>query len=155
MSIVKEELNKKKLRGGYYTPKDLTKFICDWAIDSDSDKILEPSCGDGNFLESALERLKSLNSDDEGIVNNLTGIELISKETNKAKDRLKEFRISNSSIINSDFFHHVQSNPDQKYDVVVGNPPFIRYQNFPEEHRALAMDLMYGLGFKPNRLTLF
>ncbi|HYL06446.1 MAG TPA: SAM-dependent methyltransferase, partial [Thermoanaerobaculia bacterium] len=36
---------------------------------------------------------------------------------------------------------------------VIGNPPFIRYQTFPEPHRGLAMTIMAQLGLRPNRLT--
>lgn len=39
------------------------------------------------------------------------------------------------------------------FDAVLGNPPFIRYQNFPEGHREVAFDLMRRAGLHPNRLT--
>ncbi len=37
--------------------------------------------------------------------------------------------------------------------MVIGNPPFIRYQNFPEEFRKIAFRLMQRAGLHPNRLT--
>ena len=40
-----------KLRGGYYTPQAITEFICKWIINKNTKNILEPSCGDGNFLK--------------------------------------------------------------------------------------------------------
>ncbi|HNG04640.1 MAG TPA: Eco57I restriction-modification methylase domain-containing protein [Nitrospira sp.] len=39
------------------------------------------------------------------------------------------------------------------YDVVIGNPPFIRYQAFPEPARSRAMDMMAQAGLKANKLT--
>ncbi len=36
---------------------------------------------------------------------------------------------------------------------MIGNPPFIRYQNFPEEQRRIAFSLMVRGGLHPNRLT--
>ena len=39
-----------KLRGGYYTPTPISEFLAKWAIRNPSDRILEPSCGDGNIL---------------------------------------------------------------------------------------------------------
>jgi adenine-specific DNA-methyltransferase len=36
---------------------------------------------------------------------------------------------------------------------VIGNPPFIRYQSFPEAHREIAIRMMNDLGLKPNKLT--
>ncbi len=45
-----------KLRGGYYTPKPIADFICRWAIRSATETVLEPSCGDGNFIEASIQR---------------------------------------------------------------------------------------------------
>ena len=45
-----------KLRGGYYTPQAITEFICKWIINKNTKNILEPSCGDGNFLKAIGER---------------------------------------------------------------------------------------------------
>jgi len=39
------------------------------------------------------------------------------------------------------------------YDAVVGNPPFIRYQDFAEVHRSPAFRLMQAAGLRPTRLT--
>ena len=41
----------------------------------------------------------------------------------------------------------------KRFDAVIGNPPFIRYQNFPEEHQKIAFQLMRQAGLNPNRLT--
>ena len=49
-----------KLRGGYYTPPELATWLCQWAIRSKDDQILEPSCGNGIFLSAAIRRLKEL-----------------------------------------------------------------------------------------------
>jgi adenine-specific DNA-methyltransferase len=153
MGLVKEKVDKQKLRGGYYTPEVLSDFICDWAINSADDTILEPSCGDGNFLESAAKKIKSLTSVSDDFSPNITGVELVTEEAEKAKERLQKYGIDSSVVSNTDFFHQVKSNVETRYDVIVGNPPFIRYQNFPEEHRTLAFELMNELGFSPNRLT--
>ena len=54
MGLVKDKLSAEKLRGGYYTPKAITDFLCRWSIDDKTQTVLEPSCGDGNFIESAI-----------------------------------------------------------------------------------------------------
>src|SRR4029077_12524112 len=38
-------------------------------------------------------------------------------------------------------------------DVVIGNPPFIRYQHFAEAQRTVAFKLMNQVGLHPTRLT--
>jgi adenine-specific DNA-methyltransferase len=41
-----------KLRGGFYTPEPIADFILRWGINGSKNyDILEPSCGDGVFLE--------------------------------------------------------------------------------------------------------
>ena len=87
-----ENASKEKLRGGFYTPKPITDFILKWAINGSKDSdILEPSCGDGNFLKS----LKS-----EGFLyNSVTAIEYDPLEAAKAKS----IELSNSEVINEDF----------------------------------------------------
>lgn len=153
MGLVKEKLDAQKLRGGYYTPKEIAHFLCRWAIDENTGKVLEPSCGDGNFVEEAILRFKELGIDGKELKNRIKGIELIEEESQKAKLRAKELGVNSSTIVNSDFFHYLNSNTVEKYDAVLGNPPFIRYQNFPEEHRELAISMMKDLGLNPNKLT--
>ena len=58
------------------------------------------------------------------------------------------------NILKQNFFDYVpKCNPDNLPILVIGNPPFIRYQDFPKENRDKAFDLMSELGFKTNRLT--
>ena len=60
-----------------------------------------------------------------------------------------------TTVICNDFFTYYQENIEDKtqFDVIVGNPPFIRYQHFTEKYREIAFALMNKHGFKPNRLT--
>lgn len=134
-----------KLRGGYYTPQDVARFICEWAITSKSVTVLEPSCGDGAFIEAAVNRLSDLGSETPSA--QVTGIELYAEEAEKAASK-------GGSIVSGDFFSQCKNGIGSKrYDAIVGNPPFIRYQDFEEEFRTVAFDIMRDLGFSPNRLT--
>lgn len=135
-----------KLRGGYYTPTEITKFICEWAIENDTDSILEPSCGDGAFIESAVRRLQELHTDID-VKRHITGIELIKEESKKAE-------IYGAKIVNNDFFEFYQNSikEKKKYDVVIGNPPFIRYQNIDEKSREIAFSFMKEIGLHPTKL---
>lgn len=153
MGLIKEKLNTQKLRGSYYTPKVIAEFMSRWAITKNTQLILEPSCGDGNFVEAAILRFKELGIDGNELKGRIKGIELIEEETLKAKYRAKDLGVNSTTIVNSDFFQYINSNGGDRYDTVLGNPPFIRYQNFPEEHRKLAISMMENLGLHPNKLT--
>jgi len=137
-----------KLRGGYYTPAKITEFIIDWAIRSCNDTVLEPSCGDGSFLEAIEKKLSEMECPLDDIFKNVTGIELDEIEARKAAEY-------NAHVINEDFFTYYDKEIEEKtqFDIIVGNPPFIRYQNFDEEYRKTAFKLMEKKGFHPNRLT--
>ena len=137
-----------KLRGGYYTPSNITDFIVEWAVSSAESSILEPSCGDGSFL-AAIEKYRSRYAAQGAFVRDgVIGIELDPVEAEKA-------RRYGYSVINGDYFSYYAHNIEgkRKFDSIIGNPPFIRYQNFAEEYRTVAFDLMKKHGFHPNRLT--
>lgn len=153
-SNIVEKLDSKKLRGGYYTPQPISDFICKWAITRPNQKVLEPSCGDGNFIESAIRRFLELGVPKNKLFGLIKGIELVKKEAEKSKTRAAGYGLNSTTIINSDFFNYIcNANGDGHFDVVIGNPPFIRYQNFPEEHREKAFEMMEALGLSPNKLT--
>ena len=142
-----------KLRGGYYTPKPIADFICRWGITSPTDTVLEPSCGDGNFLEASVERYEALGVARKDLPGLIQGVELSEVEADKAQERIGQYGLNGTTVVNSDFFSFVRDHRDNRYDVVVGNPPFIRYQTFPEEHRNRAITLMAEVGLIPNKLT--
>ena len=136
-----------KLRGGYYTPKKIAEFIATWAIRTKNDEILEPSCGDGSFISAIADRLHEMGASDQSIKHNVTGVELDKVEASKASQY-------GPNVVQSDFFTYYQKciDGEKEFDVIVGNPPFIRYQNFEEEYRKVAFELMTKHGFQPNRL---
>jgi adenine-specific DNA-methyltransferase len=153
MGQLKENISAQKVRGGYYTPQAIADFLCQWSIDKNTQRILEPSCGDGNFIESAILRFKELGIEGEDLKGRIKGIELLEEESLKAKARAANLGLNLNTIVNNDFFHYINNIGVEKYDAVIGNPPFIRYQIFPEEHRKLAIEMMQNLGLNPNKLT--
>jgi adenine-specific DNA-methyltransferase len=144
-----------KLRGGYYTSAGVAKWLCAWAIRSKEDRVLEPSCGDGSFLEAAVMRFLELGVSGAKVANQLRGIEIVMAEADLARSRLRGSLGSGAraAVQTEDFFGWWQRNSEPNVDVVVGNPPFIRYQNFPEPHRTRAMSIMKDMGLTPNKLT--
>jgi adenine-specific DNA-methyltransferase len=146
-----------KLRGGYYTPKPITDFLARWAIQSSKSEVLEPSCGDGVVLESALEALIKKGAKLQRAADFLHGVEIDEHESRKAFSRIEALGAKPSMFLihAGDFFNYCKAHLNDKrlFDAVIGNPPFIRYQNFIEEQRVPAFELMRKAGMKPNRLT--
>src|SRR5690554_1914140 len=130
-----------KLRGGFYTPEPIAAFILKWGINGSSDyEILEPSCGDGVFLEQLKENNHKFNS--------VTAIEFDDIEAEKA-DKIK---LKSKNVINTDF-HLYCNETTQRFDLVVGNPPYIRYQYFQEEQQNEAIKVFNRAKLKYSKLT--
>lgn len=144
---MKNKVGLEKLRGGYYTPEPIAEFICNWAIDVNTRCVLEPSCGNGAFLKAAAKKVMEINPD-LSIENMIVGVELFEEEANKASKY-------GTKVISGDFFAFYKDNIEgkQEFDVIIGNPPFIRYQNVDAASREIAFQLMRSAGLHPNKLT--
>lgn len=135
------EASAEKLRGGFYTPEPIAEFMLRWGINGSSDfDILEPSCGDGVFLEQLHKNKLKYNS--------LTAIELDEIEAAKAE----KIPLKNKQVINTDF-HTYCNNTLKRFDLVIGNPPYIRYQFFNKEQQAEAGDIFIRAGLTYSKLT--
>lgn len=153
---MKEKKEERKLRGGYYTPKKMADFISNWVIQNKEDKVLEPSCGEGEFIESMIERFMKLNANKKQVSSNILGIEINPTESKKSIKKFDKHGISakKESIITGDYFKHCKKwlNNNKSFNGIVGNPPFIRYQDFNDEQKIPALGLMKRAGLKPNKL---
>lgn len=149
------DLSPDKLRGGYYTPTTIAKWLAKWAIRSSQDSILEPSCGDGRILHAGVSRLIALGATPRAVAENTLAIELAPEEADVARARLRPplGQRSKRVVETGDFFEWQQNTECRRFTAVLGNPPFIRYQSFPEPSRSRAISLMEKVGLRPNRLT--
>lgn len=154
---MKPAVTYQKLRGGYYTPKPIADFLARWAIQTPHASVLEPSCGDGTLLQSAAETLIDWGATRTAMIDLLHGIEFDPQEAAKAAERIEAMSglPSTTTVHCGDFFTycHTHLMDKRSFDAILGNPPFVRYQNFPEEQRRIAFYLMQRAGLHPNRLT--
>ena len=119
----------RKARGAFFTPALLCEYVVNWAIRSADDQVLEPSCGDAEFLVAAAKRLSRLGGAVEG---GLHGVELHEDSAAQARARLQRSG-NDAKIMVSDFF---DVTPTPIFDAVVGNPPYVRYQDFTGSSRS-------------------
>lgn len=141
----KKPADKQKLRGGYYTPVKLANYLIKWALRDGNEKILEPSAGDGNFVAASMEHCKD--SDIE-----IIAVEIDEDEIQKGKARVDG--ANNVKWLAGDFFSiYGELKEKEKFDVVVGNPPFIRFQYFDDDSRDIAFNHLREAGYKPTKLA--
>jgi adenine-specific DNA-methyltransferase len=145
-----------KLRGGYYTPKPIADFLADWVIPEPTTTILEPSYGDGNLIIATSDVLLERGADRATLPSLVHGVEFDEQEAEKAAKRLEYLGVPPlDQLQTGDFFEYCRDQllTQTRFDAIIGNPPFIRYQHFQEDQRKTAFQLMRHAGLTPNRLT--
>lgn len=142
---LKKHSTEQKLRGAYYTPLQLANAMVKLFATENINKILEPSCGDGVFLDSMHEQHLL---DKTSL---FTAVELDSIEAEKVRNKYRQ--LHNVEILNEDFFGFYNRNANiNQYDLVLGNPPYIRYQYLTEEQRGILSKILTSHGMKSNKL---
>lgn len=125
----------RKGRGAFFTPDEITRFLAGWAIRAATDLVMEPAAGDAAFLVAAVARLRAL-APHADAVPNVDGVEIHAHSVRVARERVMEAG-GTADIVHSDFFALA---PKPVYDTVIGNPPYIRYQDFSGAARARARE---------------
>jgi adenine-specific DNA-methyltransferase len=118
----------RKRLGQVFTPESVARTLVSWVVESESDRVLDPSCGDGRFL--ACHRAS-------------VGVELDEREATTARRRAPW-----ALIHRADFFLWA-SETKERFEATAGNPPFIRYQQFTGaiRERAFAGAAKMGANF--------
>lgn len=120
----------RKSRGAFFTPPKIASFIANWAVRSATDKVLEPAAGDAEFLVHAVARLRELGATPAHV----HGVELHRWSAEVGVARIESAGGSVDMTI-GDFF---EATATSGYSAVVGNPPYIRFQDFSGVARSKA-----------------
>lgn len=105
----------KKNTGSYYTPSYLASFITKRVLsfcNKTSLSILEPSVGDGAFVEE-INKIKKLRI-------SLTALDINETELQKASAKWNK---KNASFETIDFLEYTNGS---KYSLIIGNPPYVK-----------------------------
>lgn len=103
---------KKNKLGQYFTPAEICNFMVGLSSQGNQVRVLEPSSGEGAFLDALSEAGYS----------NVIGVELDSEIAHHAR-----FPVICSSFITWD--------SNEKFDLVIGNPPYIRWKDLEQEQK--------------------
>lgn len=129
-----------------FTPADYVEELLDsigYTEDLYGKKIIENSCGDGNILVAIVQRyIKDCNRQGfsktkikKGLVKDIYGIEIDPVQCQKCIEKLNDIIITNKiepikwNIIECDY---LKWDSIIKFKFVVGNPPYITYQELKE-----------------------
>ncbi len=113
LDTVQSTINKKAKNkyGQYFTPEIIADFMIRLANIDKSSNILEPSCGKGIFIKLLYEKGYK----------NVTSYEL---DNNLISDSFTK-NVKNESF--------VSAKVNEKFDLIIGNPPYIRWKNLEQE----------------------
>jgi adenine-specific DNA-methyltransferase len=111
--------------------------------------VLDPSFGGGVFLEASAKQLAQLGGSPETIY----GIELDANVHAQVSLELhSSIGLDPLGLLQADFFD-IEPKQLPKVDVIIGNPPFIRYQGFTGQSRAKALYQAEKQGVQLNHLA--
>ncbi|HCF3907970.1 class I SAM-dependent DNA methyltransferase [Pseudomonas aeruginosa] len=113
---------RKRSLGAFYTPPDLSRILCEWAIRSVDDVVLEPSFGGCNFLEEIASRFDLLGADNP--LSSVFGCDIDVHAFDKL--RLLRCGFNSCNFLLKDFLL-IESSEFclGGVDAVIGNPPYI------------------------------
>jgi len=141
---------RRKALGAFYTPTHLAQAIADWAIRAPQDRILDPAAGEAVFLAAAADRLRAFGCGDSSC--QIFGVEIDRDAREKSQATLFEQSCSSQIELN-DFFRVAPEHLGGLFNVVIGNPPYIRYHRFNGETRRRALEAAAAAGVRLSRLT--
>jgi len=143
-----EELKKEK--GSYYTPQLLADFMVYHLFDErkfsfpDEISILEPSVGDGVFFKAILGNKNFHGREHFELPKkiNMLAIERENDELDKVKKYAKPLLTSKikAKYINDDYLKF-QVNNKRKFDLIIGNPPYIKSNYLSESQLEMCLDI--------------
>jgi tRNA1(Val) A37 N6-methylase TrmN6 len=132
----------KKINGAFFTPDYVIKFIISVIKPKKSDKNLDPSCGCGAFLVGLTDYYRQVfdKAIKDIVKENIFGSDILEYNIHRTKLILTIYALQNGEhLAESDFnlFHQdsLKANWSQNFDNVLGNPPYVKFQDLSEENR--------------------
>ncbi len=125
----------KKENGVVFTPEWVADFMIEEILSSQkisvANKILDAGCGEGVFAAIAAQKFSRLTgkSMQEVIEQNIYFADISEEYIEKTKENLQKLsknKIKKFNAIKDDFCFHSFS---EKFDFIIGNPPYVRIQN--------------------------
>ncbi|MBN1589649.1 MAG: N-6 DNA methylase [Pirellulales bacterium] len=138
--------------GEYYTPDWLAEHVLDavgYQGQTDS-RLLDPTCGSGVFLLSAIRRIRQSSGKDvppealgQRILENVAGYDVnpVAVLTSRAncllaiRDLVPAGSPCPAPLVRLRDVILDPSEPDERFDFVVGNPPWVAWDNLPDDYR--------------------
>ena len=134
--------NDRKVNGAFFTPNYVVDFIINEISPKNNDKCLDPSCGCGAFLIGLTEYYqKTFNKSVKATIKeNIFGSDILNYNVKRSKIILSLYGLLNNEIIEKTDFNiynqdSLKTNWKDKFEIIVGNPPYVKFQDLSDENR--------------------
>jgi adenine-specific DNA-methyltransferase len=117
VSGVRQQLQDGRPLAAHYTEAHIARLMVRWAISPETRRVLEPSFGDGAFLDAVLDQI----ADGE-----VLGVDVSAEACRRYASRRTA---ADLRLVHADF---LTLSPDASFHSVVGNPPYVRLRELPQ-----------------------
>lgn len=133
----------RQTNGAFFTPSHIVDYIVENVHLSQKSKVIDISCGCGAFLLGAIRYFESHYqlSVSEIVAHNIFGVDILDYNVRRCKLLILLYGLTKGEIINVDSINVKQTNSlthkwESKFDAVIGNPPYVKFQDMESDTRA-------------------
>jgi methylase of polypeptide subunit release factors len=134
--------NDRKLNGAFFTPTYIVDSIIYEIRPKENDRNIDPSSGCGAFLIGLAEYYHKYYEKPvkQTVKENIFGADILPYNIERAKRLLSIYALQYDEILEESDFNLYQRDSlryqwTEKYDNVVGNPPYVKFQDLSDENR--------------------
>lgn len=136
----------RETNGAFFTPQIIVDFIIQSIHPAEKAKVIDISCGSGAFLLGILRYYKNTYNKtvSEIVSDNLFGVDLLDYNVRRSKILIMLYGLSYGEIIEYSTIKVECDNSltrswKQDFDAVIGNPPYVKFQDMKDETRNLLL----------------
>lgn len=119
VSVPIDHKKKKIILGQFYTSDEISDFMVNLSTKSATAKILDSGCGEGVFIKSLLKNGYK----------NIKGCDIDEKCCETVRDKFR-------NKVEIECFDYLKTPREEKFDLIIGNPPYVHWNNIREDVRA-------------------
>ena len=137
----------KKTNGAFFTPSFIVDYIIKEVNPQLNETVIDPSCGSGAFIIGLLRYYtqKFKINVAQCVKHNIYGSDILGYNVERCKLLIILFGLSHNEVIDPNNINVIQSDSlkrqwNKKFDVIVGNPPYVKFQDLDEDYRKYLHD---------------
>lgn len=146
-------LEDRKHNGAFFTPDYIVDYMIQELSPLPRERCIDISCGCGAFLIGLLKYYQENynQSVKETLRNNIFGIDILEYNITRTKILLSIYGLENEEIIKEDDFNldqmdSLRNQKWDKFDIVVGNPPYVKFQDLNNPNRTYLKENFESIG---------